>query len=137
MENLYSELKPEDLEQYGIKPELIGRLPVLTHTMPLTADILIDIMKNGKKSVFNQQLSLLQKGYGLSVTVDEEVYRMLASAAQQLGTGARGLESASNKLFQDIKFNIKDLTKGTTTLNITPQMAYQRLQKMLPETYTF
>ena len=137
MSSMYSELKPDDLERFGLKPELIGRFPVITYTKPLDINALIDITKNGKKSAFNQQLHLLQEGYGLSVVVDEEVYSILATSAQNLGTGARGLETVSNRLFEDIKFNITQLTRGRNSLQITPEMAVERLKKYLPEDYKF
>src|SRR3989338_6476532 len=131
IEEIYSQLKADDLERYGLKPELIGRFPVLTYTKPLHTDALIDIMKNGSKSAFNQQIHLLQKGYGISVNVDEGVYKILANAAESLGTGARGLETASNILFQDIKFNIGNLVKGKTSLRITEAVAYERLRRII------
>lgn len=142
VEELYQQMIPEDLVQYGLKPELVGRFPIITYTQPLDSIALINIMKNGRKSPFNQQLQLLQQGYGLSVTVDENVYRILSDAAQSLGTGARGLETVSNKLFQDVKFNINDLTKtriipfGKTKLHITGQMAYESLKDLLPKNYS-
>ncbi len=132
LQELYAEVKPEDLETFGLKPELIGRFPVITYTLPLDVAALIEIMKTSKKSAFVQQLNLLQQGYGLAVTVDESVYQIVAQAAQQLGTGARGLETISVKLFEDIKFNIHQLATGTS-LTITTEMAQERLRKYLPQ----
>ena len=128
---------PDDLIQFGLKPELVGRFPILTYTKPLDSNAVIDITKNGAKSVFNQQLQLLRQGYGLSVDVDERVYRIVADATLGLGIGARGLETVSNKLFEGIKFDIKQLTAGRTSLAITPEIAYQRLKNLLSENYKF
>lgn len=133
---LYQQIIHDDLVQYGLKPELVGRFPIITFTKPLDTEALIDITKNSAKSAFNQQLQLLQKGYGINVDVQEEVYVMVADAAQSLGTGARGLETVSNKLFEDIKYHISELTAGRTELTITPDIAYDRLKNLLPESYT-
>lgn len=137
VEELYQQMIPDDLIQFGLKPELVGRFPILTYTKPLDSNAIIDITKNGAKSVFNQQLQLLRQGYGLSVDVDERVYRVVADATLGLGIGARGLETGSNKLFEGIKFDIKQLTAGGTSLAITPEMAYQKLKNLLPENYKF
>ena len=134
-EELYQQMIPDDLIQFGLKPELVGRFPILTYTKPLDSNAIIDITKNGAKSVFNQQVHLLRQGYGLSVDVDERVYRVVADATLGLGIGARGLETVSNKLFEGIKFDIKQLTAGGTSLAITPEMAYQKLKNLLPENY--
>lgn len=137
VEELYEEMLPEDLVAFGLKPELIGRFPVLTYTKRLNKDAIIDIMKNGARSAFNQQLLLLREGYHLDVTVDEEVYGIVSDATLGLGTGARGLEAISNRLFEAIKFDIKKLTTGKTVLHIAPEMAYDKLKKMLPANYKF
>ena len=133
---LFEQVLPEDLVEYGLKPELVGRFPVIAYTKPLTQEDLIDILKEGSRSPFRQQLHLLQEGYGVTVEVDERVYGMVATAAQRLGTGARGLEAMSNQLFQDIKFNIAEHTAGKNTLSITPELAYERLKRFLPEGYS-
>jgi ATP-dependent Clp protease ATP-binding subunit ClpX len=135
IEDLYDQLTPDDIANYGMKPELVGRFPVITRTKPMTVPLLIDIMKHSKKSAITQQLELLQKGYGLAVSIDEGAYDVLAHAATGLGTGARGIETVSARLFEDIKFDIKQLTGGKTELIITPEMAYARLQRLLPATY--
>lgn len=130
-EELYQQLAPDDLIKYGLKPELVGRFPNLTFTKPLDSEALIDIIKNSSKSTFKQQIRLLQEGYKVAVEVDEGAYRVVADAAQHLGTGARGLETASQSLFKQIKSNA---TKGTN-IRITPEMAYQKLKMLLPENY--
>lgn len=134
-EELYEQMIADDFVQYGFKPELVGRFPVLAYTKPLDREALIGIIKNGAKSTFNQQIHLLKQGYGLSVNIDERVYGMVADAAAGMGTGARGIETASNRLFEGIKFNIRQLTAGKTSLTIAPEMAYSRLKSMLPEGY--
>ncbi|MBI2647585.1 AAA family ATPase [Candidatus Woesearchaeota archaeon] len=127
----YPSVTREDLIKYGLKPELVGRFPIITHTNPLDREALIDIMKNGGKSNVNQQLRLLREGYGISVQVDPQVYRLLADAAIHQGIGARGIETISNELFKDIKYSAK---RGTS-LTITPDRAYDSLRNFLPQNY--
>ncbi|MFA5797188.1 MAG: AAA family ATPase [Candidatus Woesearchaeota archaeon] len=133
--DLYHQLIPDDLVKYGLKPELIGRFPIITFTKPLEHNHIVNIIKRGKDSIVNQQIRLLQEGYHLKVDVDEQVYHMIADATLRRGTGARGIESISNKLFENIKFNIEKHTQGKTALVITPPMAYDALKRFLPDNY--
>jgi ATP-dependent Clp protease ATP-binding subunit ClpX len=124
---LYESLTPDDLIEYGLKPELVGRFPILTYTKPLTQEILIDIMKNGKKSFFNQQVVLLNEGYQCDVSVEEQVYELIAGIALRDGLGARSLEKVTNRLFHNIKFNMGASPNGKSVLNITYDMAKKEL----------
>ena len=124
--DLYEQMMPDDLIAFGLKPELVGRFPYLTFTKPLSRDMLVEILKTGKKSVFNQQVRLMQEGYGITVEIDEEVYGVIADHAQKLGTGARALEGASMELFKKLKFQAK---RGSS-LRITPDQAEKILAKI-------
>ncbi|MDD5337274.1 MAG: AAA family ATPase, partial [Candidatus ainarchaeum sp.] len=129
---IYAEMLPEDLVEYGFKAELVGRFPVLTYVKPLEAADLVDIMKNGKRSALRQQIELLKRGYGVDVVLEEPVYAIIADAAIRMGTGARALETISNKMFHDIKLDIRDWTRGgKTTIHINEEVARKRLAKLI------
>jgi ATP-dependent Clp protease ATP-binding subunit ClpX len=133
-EELLDRLSPEDLENYGLKPELIARFPVLTYTKQLPPDAIISIMKTGRKSSFLQQIALLRDGYNTDITFDEEVYHILADAVAHQKRGARGIETVTQKLFAEIKHDMRS-AKNRTALHITPADALGRLANLLPAGY--
>ncbi|MCX6769361.1 MAG: AAA family ATPase [Candidatus Micrarchaeota archaeon] len=106
-EELYAQIIPDDLVRYGLRPELVGRFPVVTFVRPLKTEDLIDILKNSESSPLAQQLRLLSEGYKTNCKVDESAYELIALKAVELKTGARALEPICNQVFRDIKFNAK------------------------------
>lgn len=130
--SLYAEMMPEDLVMFGMKPELVGRFPVVTYVNQLNESDLIDIMKNGKKSAVDGQIRLLREGYGVDIEITDDAYFIMAKAASTLGTGARSIEKISNEVFHDIKFNVRELTQGgKTKISVDGEMAKQKLGRLL------
>jgi len=87
--------EPEDLLSFGMIPEFIGRLPVVTALDPLKEDELVQILTDTKNAMIKQYTKLLSmEGVGLTVTKD--ALRALAQQAVEKGTGARALRSSSN-----------------------------------------
>ena len=129
---IYAHMLPEDLVEFGLKPELVGRFPVITYVKPLNTEDLVDILQNSSKSPIADQLRLLQQGYGVEVMVEPGVYPLIAAAAEKQGTGARGLQPICNVLFRDIKYDIQSITQGGKTgIIITEALAKQKLGKLL------
>lgn len=88
----------EDLINYGIKPELVGRFSNVIKLKPLNKDDLIAIMKNPNNKTIQEKINILND-LGIKSTIDEEVYNLLAEKALSSKTGARGLVSAIDSLF--------------------------------------
>lgn len=102
---LMKELTPEDLQHFGLIPEFIGRLPVLSTLEPLTEEHLLSILTEPKNSLVRQYAKLLEiEGVELQVTRDG--LQALAAAALKRGTGARALRSIFEKLMLDIMFEV-------------------------------
>ena len=102
---LMKQLTPEDLQHFGLIPEFIGRLPVLSTLEPLTEDDLLRILTEPKNSLVRQYAKLMEiEGVDLQVTRDG--LQALASAALKRGTGARALRSLFEKLTLDIMFEV-------------------------------
>jgi ATP-dependent Clp protease ATP-binding subunit ClpX len=97
--------EPDDLLRFGMIPEFIGRLPVLSHLNPLTVDELILVLTDPKNSLTRQYAKLLgMEGVKLNFTRD--ALRCLAESAIKKGTGARALRSLLEGMMLDLMYEI-------------------------------
>src|SRR3954463_7090349 len=97
--------EPEDLLSFGMIPEFVGRLPVVTALDPLSEDELVMILTDTKNAMIKQYTKLLaMEGVGLSVTKD--ALRALAQQAVEKGTGARALRSILERIMLDVMYDI-------------------------------
>lgn len=96
---------PQDLVRFGLIPELIGRLPVITTLQPMDKDALITIMKQPKNSVLKQYAELLKMD-GVELSFEDDALALIADKTLELKTGARGLRSVLESILQDIMFNV-------------------------------
>ncbi|MBN1558548.1 MAG: ATP-dependent Clp protease ATP-binding subunit ClpX [Lentisphaerae bacterium] len=113
-------VEPEDLVGYGLIPELIGRLPVVTCLSDLTEADLVRILTEPRNSMVKQYRKLLDmEGIGLSFT--GAALRALARQAKGRGMGARGLRAILEDLMLDVMFEAPGLGKRGT-IRITKQM---------------
>ena len=87
-ENLLQYVNPQDLE-FGLIPELIGRLPVLTHLDPLDAETLRAILFEPKNALIKQYKQLFQIE-GIRLEIDDEVLDFIVDKAMEFKLGARG-----------------------------------------------
>ena len=106
-EEILRHVEPEDLVQYGLIPEFIGRLPVVSVLRELTREDLEHILLNTKNSLIQQYSKLLSMdGAGLRFTRD--AIGAIAEQAIELGTGARSLRSILEKLMLEVMYQIPD-----------------------------
>ena len=99
----YSE--PEDLLSFGMIPEFIGRLPVVTALDPLTEDEMVMILTDTKNAMVKQYTKLLAME-GVNLTVTKDALRALAAQAAQKGTGARALRAMLERLMLDLMYDL-------------------------------
>ena len=111
--------EPEDLVRFGLIPEFVGRLPVLTTLEPLTKDALMQILTEPKNAVTRQFAKLLDME-GVKLTFRKEALEAIAEKAASKGTGARGLRSLLEKLMLEIMFRIPS-EKGVKECIITAE----------------
>ena len=97
--------EPEDLLTFGMIPEFIGRLPVVTVLDPLTEDELVSILTEPKNAMIKQYTKLLSME-GANLTFTKDALRALASQARIKGTGARALRSMIEKIMLDIMYEV-------------------------------
>lgn len=95
----------EDLRKFGLIPELIGRLPVLTTLNELTKEDLVEIIKTPKNAVIKQYIKLLELD-DVELVVEDEAYEKIAELALERKTGARGIRSIIESIMHDIMFEI-------------------------------
>ena len=98
-------VEPEDLVKYGLIPEFIGRLPVITSLEPLTEADLVKILVEPKNSITRQYEKLLAME-GVKLTFEKAALEALAHKAYEKGTGARGLRSIIEQMMVDIMFDL-------------------------------
>ncbi len=97
--------EPEDLLRFGMIPEFVGRLPVITALDPLTEDELVSILTEPKNALVKQFQKLLAME-GVSLTVTKDALRAFAEAAVKRGTGARALRSLFEKIMRDVMYDV-------------------------------
>lgn len=106
--NLFNNVKPEDIINFGLIPELVGRIPILTSLEDLEKDDLISILKDSKNSVTNQ-IKALFKIENIVIGFTDEFYDVVAGLAVEQKTGARGLRNILEEFFIEFTYNIAQL----------------------------
>ena len=108
VENLLDEVNSMDLKNFGIIPELIGRLPIITFLKPLDKDAMKAILTEPKNALLKQYEKLFELD-GKELIISEETIDQIVDRANELGLGARGLRSVTEELFTDLMYNIDEL----------------------------
>ena len=124
--DLMQYILPQDLKSFGLIPEIIGRLPVLTYLDPLDRKALRRILTEPKNSLIKQQEKLFQMD-GITLTFDSEVLEYIVDKAVEYKLGARGLRSIVEAIMIDAQFEAP--SKKIKELNITLKYAQQQIEK--------
>ncbi|GGJ70941.1 ATP-dependent Clp protease ATP-binding subunit ClpX [Anoxybacillus voinovskiensis] len=103
--NLLSKVLPEDLLKFGLIPEFVGRLPVITTLEPLDEQALIDILTKPKNAIIKQYQKMLELD-DVELEFEEEALREIAKKAIERKTGARGLRSIIEGIMLDVMFEL-------------------------------
>src|SRR5690625_2755871 len=105
MGELLSKVLPEDLLNYGLIPEFIGRLPVIASLQPLDEVALMEILTKPKNALTKQYEKLFQMD-NVELEFEEEALKEIAKSAMERKTGARGLRSIIETIMLDIMFEL-------------------------------
>ncbi|ASA97780.1 MULTISPECIES: ATP-dependent protease ATP-binding subunit ClpX [Anoxybacillus] len=103
--DLLSKVLPEDLLKFGLIPEFVGRLPVITSLQPLDEDALVDILVKPKNALVKQYEKMLELD-DVELEFEEEALREIARRAIERKTGARGLRSIIEGIMLDVMFEL-------------------------------
>ena len=124
--NLMKYVVPQDLKSFGLIPEIIGRLPVLTYLNPLDRDALRRILVEPKNSIVKQYEKLFMMD-GIKLTFTQETLDFLVDKAVEYKLGARGLRSIVESVMMDAMFEIPSQRKKT--FEVTLDYAKKELEK--------
>ena len=103
-DNMLQYISPQDLKSFGLIPEIIGRLPVLTHLDPLDKKTLRNILTEPKNSVIRQYKKLF-KIDGITLDFEEDAFEYIVDKAIEYKLGARGLRSICESIMNDAMFD--------------------------------
>ena len=115
--NLLRYVNAQDLKAFGLIPELLGRLPVVTHLDPLDASTLRAILTEPKNALLKQYKKLFELE-GIKLTVEEDVLNFMVEKAVEYKLGARGLRSICEGILTDAMFELPSSKETTFTLDI-------------------
>lgn len=104
-----SEVQQHDLVKFGMLPELIGRLPIITTLNPLSEEDLVKILIEPKNALTKQYQELLSMD-GVKLEFEESALKKIAKLAVEKNVGARGLRSIVEKSMQKVMFSLPDIT---------------------------
>ena len=104
-ENLFSQVLPEDLHKFGLIPEFIGRLPVVTTVAPLDQSALIDILTGPKNALVKQYQRMFVLD-GVQLEFETEALEEIATLAAERQTGARGLRAILEEVLGPVMFDV-------------------------------
>lgn len=124
--NLLQYITPADLKSFGLIPEIIGRLPILTYLQPLDASALRRILTEPKNAIVKQYVKLFEMD-NIKLTFDDDVYQYIVDKAVEYKLGARGLRSIAESIMMDAMFDMPSTRKRT--LNVTLDYAKKQLAK--------
>ena len=125
-ENLMQYVVPQDLKSFGLIPEIIGRLPVLTYLNPLDREALTKILTEPKNSIVKQYEKLFEMD-GIKLTFDPKALEVIVDKAVEYKLGARGLRSIVESVMMDTMFEIP--SKKVKKFEVTAKYVLQQLEK--------
>lgn len=126
-ENFLQYIAPQDLKSFGLIPEIIGRLPVLTYLEPLDRAALRNILTEPKNAIIRQYVKLFELD-GITLKFDKDVYEYIVDKAIEFRLGARGLRSICEAIMTDLMFEVPSQNKKSVT--ITREYAEGKLSRI-------
>lgn len=125
--NLLQYVAPQDLKSYGLIPELVGRLPVVTYLSPLNREVLIKILTEPKNSLVKQFVKLFEMD-GVKLSFQPEAFEFIVDKAIEFKLGARGLRSMMEAILMDAMFEAPS-GEHSDKLLVTKDYAMEKLSK--------
>ena len=124
--NLLKYITPTDLKSFGLIPEIIGRLPILTYLNPLDRETLRSILTEPKNSIIKQYIKLFKMD-GIDLSFEENVYEFIVDKALEFKLGARGLRSIVEAVMMDAMFSMP--SNNEKELHVTLEYAVDKFEK--------
>ena len=127
-ENLLKYVDAQDMRAYGLIPEIIGRLPVITYLDVLDRDALLRILTEPKNAVLKQYSKLFEMD-GMTLKIGEGVKELIVDTAIKNKLGARGLRSICEQIFDDAMYDAP--SSGKKTFNVSLAYAKEKLSNIV------
>lgn len=124
-ENILSKVTPLDLKSFGLIPEIIGRLPVLTYMEPLNKEALLKILKEPKNALIKQYQKLFEID-GIDLKFEDDALEYIVSETEKYKLGARGLRGIMEDIMTKAMFNMP--SEDTKEFTITLDYVKERLE---------
>ena len=124
--NMMQYIAPQDLKSFGLIPEIIGRLPILTYLNPLDRTALRNILTEPKNSIVKQYIKLFEMD-GVKLVFQPEVFEFIVDKAIEYKLGARGLRSIVETIMMDIMFELPSM--NVTEYELTLDYARKQMEK--------
>jgi ATP-dependent Clp protease ATP-binding subunit ClpX len=124
--NFLQYIAPQDLKSFGLIPEIIGRLPVLTYLQPLDRDALRQILTEPKNSIIKQYVKLFEMD-GITLKFNNDALEYIVDKAVEFKLGARGLRSICEAIMMDAMFDMP--SEEGKEMRITKKYAHSKLDK--------
>jgi ATP-dependent Clp protease ATP-binding subunit ClpX len=128
-DNLLGAVEPEDLQRFGLIPELVGRLPALVSLESLNEDALVRILQEPRNALVRQYEKMFDLE-GVGLTFDPQALRAIARKALERGTGARGLRAVVESILRDTMFEVPSRT-DVREIVVTPESVERGVQPLL------
>ena len=126
-ENLMQYIAPQDLRAYGMIPEIIGRLPILTFLHPLDRKALRSILTEPKNSIIKQYVKLFEID-NITLRFDDDALDFIVDKAVEFKLGARGLRSICEAIMMEVMFELPSTEESELT--ITSEYARSKVEKI-------
>ena len=131
---------PEDLLKFGLIPEFVGRLPIISTLEPLDEDALVEILTKPKNALVKQYKKMLEMDH-VELTIEQEALRLIAHEAIKRKTGARGLRAIIESIMLDVMFDLPSrddvtkcsITKETVLDNVAPKLTTREGEVINPK----
>jgi len=127
-ENLMQYVAPQDLKSFGLIPELVGRLPIISHLNPLNKETLKRILTEPKNALTKQYVKLFEMD-GIKLTYDDSVLDLIVEKSIEFKLGARGLRSIFELIMTDAMFEMPS-RNDTSDLHITRKFAEEKINRI-------
>lgn len=126
-DNMLQYIAPQDLKSFGLIPEIIGRLPVLTYLEPLDRQALRNILTEPKNAIIRQYVKLFELD-NITLNFNEDVFEYIVDKAVEFKLGARGLRSICEAIMTDLMFEIP--SQNCESITITKEYAESQIDRL-------
>jgi ATP-dependent Clp protease ATP-binding subunit ClpX len=115
--NFLQYISPQDLKSFGLIPEIIGRLPILTYLNPLDREVLRNILTEPENAIIKQYIYMFKLD-GIKLKFEEEVLDFIVDKAIEFKLGARGLRSIVEHIMMDAMYEMPSTDKKSLTITL-------------------